>query len=120
MESMHQPMIDFTSCFNSQFTSSDWISSFFYNFMVWFCATWIFHLLHPSISGKMILKSLKIYGLMCLFFISVTAVYMNHYIDGIRTFYIYAMIDALITFSIVAIANGLLYPVFFRSPKIID
>ena len=119
MEPMHQPMIEYKDCFNSDFTNIDWASSFFYNFLVWFCAAWIFHLAQHSVSGNMIVKSFKIFGIALLFFISISAVFMNHYIEGIRTFYRFGMIDAVITFSIVALANGLLYPRFFR-PKSAD
>ena len=115
MGPMHQPMNEYPDCFNLSFTTIDWVSSFFYNYMVWFVATWVFYLTRNQVSGSYIVRSFKIYGIMCLFFISLTAVYMNHYVDGIRIFYRYAMLDALITYSIVALANGLLFPRFFKN-----
>ena len=39
---------------------------------------------------------------------------MNHYVVGIRPFYYWSMVDALIVFTVVALANALLYPRFFR------
>jgi hypothetical protein len=50
---------------------------------------------------------------MFLFFASVSAVYMNHYSHP-KDFYIYNILDGLVVFPIVAVANGLLYPRFFR------
>ena len=60
------------------------------------------------------MKSFKIFGLMCLFFVSVAAVYMNHYTDAVKPFYFFSMIDALIVFLMVALANGLIYPRLFK------
>ena len=59
------------------------------------------------------LRSLQGFGLMALFFISLAAVYMNHYTAPFRPFYAWSMVDALIVFTLVGIANGLLYPLFF-------
>ena len=39
---------------------------------------------------------------------------MNHYVAGIRPFFYWSMVDALIVFTVVALANALLYPVVFR------
>ena len=39
---------------------------------------------------------------------------MNHYTDAVKPFYVFSMIDALIVFSIVALANGLIYPKLFK------
>ncbi|MFI5176405.1 MAG: hypothetical protein ACHQKY_16215, partial [Terriglobia bacterium] len=97
------------SCFNIHFSTLDRTTSYFYNFVMWSTITWVFHLLHPGLRGSFIGKSLKVYGLMVLFFASVSAIYMNHYIHP-KAFYIYNILDALIIFPIVAVANGLLYP----------
>lgn len=115
MSPMHQPMIDFPDCFNNSFTTFDWTTSFAYNYMVWFCATWVFYIAHHQVTGSMIVRSFKIYGIMWLFFVSLSAVYMNHYVDGIKVFYKYGMLDAILTFSIVALANGLLFPRIFKA-----
>ncbi len=97
------------SCFNIHFSTLDWTTSYFYNFVMWLTITWVFHLLHPSLRGSFVGKSLKVYGLMVLSFASVSAIYMNHYIHP-KSFYIYNILDALIIFPLVAVANGLLYP----------
>ena len=97
------------SYFNTEFTAFDWVTSYFYNFMVWLAITWVFHKMHPVLSGNHLVKSLKVYALMYVFFASVSAVYMNHYRHP-KAFYLYNLLDALIVFPLVAIANGLLYP----------
>ena len=38
----------------------------------------------------------------------------SSYVAGIRPFYFWSMVDALIVFPVVALANALLYPRFFR------
>ena len=60
----------------------------------------------------MLVRSLKSYGLMALFFIALAAVYMNHYVEPIRSFYRWSMVDACIVFAVVAAANAYLYPWF--------
>ena len=114
MEPMHRVMPQYPDCFNNEFTQADWASSFFYNFMLWLSVVWIFHVAHPSVGGSYLVKSFKIFGLCCLFFVSLAAVYMNHYSTDIRTFYQYSMVDALILFSLLATANGFLYPLLFK------
>lgn len=99
------------ACFNLQFSTLDWATSFFYNFMMWLTITGVFHLLHPVLSGNFIMRSLKVYGLMFLFFASVSAIYMNHQIIP-KSFFVYSILDSLIIFPIVATANGLLYSHF--------
>jgi len=74
----------------------------------------VFHLLNPVLRGSIWLRSLKSYLLMAAFFCALAAVYMNHYVAGIRPFYYWSMVDALIVFTVVALANALLYPRFFR------
>lgn len=117
MEPMHAVMPKFPAVFNNEFTTNDFLISFFYNFMLWMTAGLIFHLTYRSFKGNMISKSLQVYGLLCLFFISLAAVYMNHYTEAVQPFYRYSMLDALIVFSIVGLANGLLYPLFFKESR---
>ena len=38
--------------FNSDFTTLDWTTSFFYNFMVWLVCVWAFHLMRPALQGS--------------------------------------------------------------------
>lgn len=113
MEPMHRVMPRFPEVFDTQFSGADFAISLGYNYMLWFTATAVFHLMHPALKGGMLLKSLKSFGLMCLFFISLAAVYMNHYTDAVKPFYFWSMVDALIVFTLVAVANALLYPWFF-------
>jgi hypothetical protein len=94
--------------FRTEFTQFDWITSYLYNFMVWLVVVWLFHLARPAIRGRDMIVSLEVFGLMWLFFASVSAVYMNHYSHP-RDFYLYNVADALLMFALVGAANGLLY-----------
>jgi hypothetical protein len=102
-------MAEHKTYFNTSYTTTDWITSYLYNFMMWFTAALVFHLVHPVLNGSWLHKSLKSFGLMYLFFASVSAIHMNHYSHP-KTFYIWILLDAVIAFGIVAIANALLYP----------
>lgn len=102
-----------SSYFNTAFTIFDWITSYFYNFMMWLTCAWVFVKMHPSVRGNYVVKSLKVFGLMFLFFASLSGIYMNHYSHP-KDFYLYNVLDGLIAFSVVAVANGLLYPRLFR------
>lgn len=94
--------------FNTRFTPFDWATSYLYNFGVWLCAAWIFHLARPALKGSDLVASLKAFGLGWLFFACVSAVYMNHYSHP-KDFYLWNILDAALVFTIVAVANGLLY-----------
>jgi hypothetical protein len=110
MEPMHRVMPDYPEVFDTEFSSTDFAISLAYNFMMWFAVALAFHLMHPSLPGGWMKKSLLAHAVMCLFFVSLAAVYMNHYTDPIRPFYAWSMVDALIVFTVVGVANGLLYP----------
>jgi hypothetical protein len=110
MEPMHRVMPQYPEVFDNQFSSTDFAVSLGYNFSMWFAVALAFHLMHPSLPGGWMRKSLLGYGVMCLFFVSLAAVYMNHYTDPIKPFYAWSMVDALIVFTVVGVANGLLYP----------
>jgi len=114
MEPMHRVIPLYPEVFDNDFSGTDFAVSFLYNFVMWLTAVWVFHLLHPVLRGNMLIRSFKSYGLMCLFFVSLAAVYMNHYTAAVKPFYFWSMVDAMIVFSLVALANGLLYPIFFR------
>lgn len=107
-------MEKFPESFNTNFNSVDFAISLFYNFMLWFTTAWLFHLAHPRLRGGFIVKSLKLYGIAGLFFCSLSAVYMNHYVAAMRPFYLFSMLDALLLFPLVALVNGFLYPRLFR------
>jgi hypothetical protein len=117
MEPMHRVMPMYPDVFNNDFSSADFAVSLGYNFMMWLTAGWVFHLLHPRLRGGFVIRSFASYGLMCLFFVSLAAIYMNHYTAAVKPFYIWSMVDAVIVFSVVALANGWLYPIFFRSAR---
>ena len=114
IEGMHSVMPEYPEVFNTEFSNADFMISLGYNFMLWLTATWVFYLSHTALRGSYIIRSLKIFGLMGLFFISLAAVYMNHFTEPVRPFYLYSMLDALILFPIVGVANGLLFPLLFR------
>ena len=113
MDPMHRVMPLYPDVFDTDFTTTDFTTSLFYNFMLWFTAELIFHLLHPVLRGPIWVRSLKSYMLMALFFCSLAAIYMNHYSDAVKPFYLWSMVDALILFPLVGLANGILYPWFF-------
>lgn len=94
--------------FRTEFTTWDWITSYLYNFVMWGVAAWVFHLLRPVLRGGNVVASLKSFALMWLMFAAVSAIYMNHYSHP-RDFYLWNILDAVIAFGTVAVANGLLY-----------
>ncbi len=94
--------------FNTSFTRLDWLTSYAYNFGMWAVATWVFHLLRPVLKGGDVLTSLKAFGIMWLMFAAVSAIYMNHYSHP-RDFYVWNIVDGLLAFGFLAVANGLLY-----------
>ncbi len=99
--------------FNTDYQAVDWITSYLYNFAMWFCFLVAFHVHHPHMKGHMVWRSLRVFGLMLLIFLSISAIYMNHYSHP-KDFYVWNMIDALIVLPLVALANGILYPFIFR------
>lgn len=117
MESMHRVMPDYPDIFDNEFSNADFARSLGYNFVMWFSALLGFHLMAPAIKANMLVKSFAGFGVMCLFFISLAAVYMNHYTAALKPFYIWSMVDAIIVFSVVALANAFLYPLFFRTAR---
>ncbi len=74
-------------------------------FMVWLSITWLFHIAKDGLEGGWVVRSLKLYGIAWLFFAALSGVYMNHYSHA-KDFYLFNVLDALIVFPIVAIANG--------------
>lgn len=101
-------MAESADYFRTEFATWDWITSYLYNFVMWGVAAWIFHLLRPVLKGGDVVASLKSFGLMWLMFAAVSAIYMNHYSHP-RDFYVWNILDAVIAFGTVAVANGLLY-----------
>jgi hypothetical protein len=97
------------SYFNTRFTQADWVTSYAYNFVMWLVAVIAFHLMRPRLGTGRFAPSLKGFGLMYVFFAAVSAIYMNHYSHP-RAFYVYNILDGLLVFGVVAVANALLYP----------
>ena len=99
--------------FNSTFTTVDWITSYVYNFLMWLSFTWLYFYIHRVFKGNHVTKSLKLYAIMLGVFSAVSAIYMNHYSHP-KDFYLWSIVDAVFVFPVVAIANGLLFPLIFR------
>jgi hypothetical protein len=113
MESMHRVMPLYPEVFDTEFTSEDFANSLAYNYVMWFAVALAFHLMHPSLPGGWLRKSLLGHAVMGLFFVGLAAVYMNHFTAPVKPFFTWSMVDAVIVFSVVAVANALLYPRFF-------
>lgn len=113
MPALFGAMEESRSYFNTDFTLTDWVTSYLYNFLMWLTIVWAFHTTQAGLKGGTIEKSLKVFGFALLFFLSVSAIYMNHYSHP-RDFYLWNMLDAVLVFTIVAVSNGMLYPWFFR------
>jgi hypothetical protein len=101
-------MEESASYFNSVFETFDWATSFFYNFMMWLSCAWVFHLMRPAIKGSDLVASFKVFGIMCLFFASISAILMNHYSHP-KDFYFWIILDGVLMYALVAVCNGLLY-----------
>lgn len=114
MEPMHRVLPRYPEVFDVDFSTTDFATSLVYNYLMWFWAAVAFHLLLPVLRGPLWVRSLKSYGLMAAFFISLAAVYMNHYVAAVKPFYVWSMVDALILFPLVGLANAVVYPWFFR------
>jgi hypothetical protein len=99
--------------FNWQFTTWNWFVHFFLDFMTWFLITLLYVKIEPVVHGHPIRKSLKVYGVMFLFFSTSSAVYMNQY-SRTGEFFLYTILDRLLLFGILAVANGLIHPWVFR------
>lgn len=113
MEPMHAPMSRYPDVFDTDFTRRDFTVSLGYNFAMWLVVTVVVHLLFPVLRGPAILRSLQGFGLMALFFVSLAAVYMNHYTGPMRAFYAWSMVDALLVFSLLGLVYGVVYPWLF-------
>ncbi|MBL7994403.1 hypothetical protein JNM05_03440 [bacterium] len=113
-DGMAESMLSSSAYFKNDFLASDWAASYFYNFMMWFVCVWLFHIARPDLRGSDLLKSVRLFGILFLFFASVSAIYMNHYSHP-KEFYYYSIADGLIVFAIVGAANGILYKYFFKN-----
>lgn len=117
-EPMHAPMTAYADCFG--FTMADLPLSHLFNYLLWFSTLLIFHLAQRAMAFHIMIRSLLIFGLVCLFHVSLTGAYMNHFNEGIRVFFRYAMLDALLIFGILGLLNGLAYPLLFKREMAVD
>ena len=99
--------------FNWQFSAWNWVVHFFLDFMTWFLISLLYVKMEPVVHGHPIRKSLKVYGVMFLFFSTSSFVYMNHF-SRPGDFFVYTMLDRLLLFTVVAVANGLIHPWIFK------
>jgi hypothetical protein len=99
--------------FNMQFSTLDWVTFCFYSFAKWFAVSAIYIKLDGVVHGRPLVRSLKVYGVMFVFFASVSAIYMNQY-NHPSDFYVYQILQGLLIFTLMAVANALIYPHVFR------
>lgn len=109
---MHEPMATYEDCFG--FTMDDLPLSHLFNYCLWLSVVLLFHLIRKSLEVKTIWASLIVFGICGLFFISLTGAYMNHFNDGIRVFFRYAMLDGVLLFGLLGLLNGWIYPLIFK------
>lgn len=88
VEKIGAAMAASSSYFNLEFSTADWVTSYLYNFVMWLMLTVFFHKTHPFLRGGMILKSLKVYVSTLVVFLSISAIFMNHYSHP-QDFYLY-------------------------------
>lgn len=94
--------------FNTVYDTFDWVTSYFYNFMMWLTCVWVFHLMRPAIRGSDLVASLKVFGILWVFFASVCAILMNHYSHP-KDFYFWIILDGVLMYALVGLCNGFLY-----------
>ncbi len=99
--------------FNTQFSTLDWVTYCFYSFVKWFSVSALYMKLDSVVHGRPLVRSLKVYGVAFLFFASISAAYMNQY-NHPSDFYIYKILDGLLVFTLMALANTWIYPLVFR------
>ena len=75
---------------------------------MWLVCVWVFHLMRPALKGSDFVASFKVFGIMCLFFASISAILMNHYSHP-KDFYFWIILDGVLMYALVAACNGLLY-----------
>jgi len=113
MEPMHTPMAAYPEIFKD-FGAADFALGFLFNFAMWFAAVLAVHLMWPALKGSAMVRAFKGYATMWLFFASLAAVYMNHYLAGVQLFYRWSIVDGMILFPLVALAHGFFYPMLFK------
>lgn len=113
MAPMHEMIPRFANAFDMNFSSADYAISLAYNFLLWFAAVLQFHLMWPALRGPMIVRSLMSFAASWLAFAGLALVYMNHFDDALKAFYLWSIVDAAILFPLVGLVNGVLYPMLF-------
>ncbi len=117
MSAMHQAMPLYPEVWDNDFSTRDFVISLGYNFALWFAVVLNFHLMAPGLKGPMLLRSFISFGVSGFIFISLAAVYMNHFIAESRAFFAWSIVDALILFPLLALANSLVYPLIFENSR---
>jgi hypothetical protein len=100
----------FPEVFDNHFSSTDFANSLGYNYGMWFAVALAIHFMHPNTEGGGLRKSLVAHAVMCLAFMSIALIYMNHFQGAMRDFFFYSMLDGPIVFTVVALGNAWLYP----------
>lgn len=113
MAPMHEMIPRFANAFDMNFSSADYAISLAYNYLLWFAAVLQFYLMWPALKGPMIVRSVVSFAVSWLAFAGLALVYMNHFDDALKAFYLWSIVDAAILFPLVGLANGVLYPMLF-------
>lgn len=108
-----QAMGESASYFRTEFQTMDWVTSYAYNFIMWFTAVVAFHMVRPQLTGSMMVRSLKVFVFFAVVFAAISAIYMNHYSHP-KDFYVWSILDAALVFPLMGLANGWLYPLLVR------
>jgi hypothetical protein len=114
-DKLNSIMTEGRELFNVDWTPLEHFYSVLYNFLGWLLITVLYVKIESVVHGHPVRKSLKLYAVMYMYFVSVSGIYMLRY-NHPSDFYLYMMLDRLLLFSIVAIANGILHPRLFRPP----
>lgn len=84
---------------------------------MWLATTWLYVPIESALKRNHGIRSLKLCGLAFLFLASVWAIYMNCNTQP-RDFYLTTILGNLIVFTIIAIGNGVEYPLFFFRQRV--
>lgn len=108
-----QAMGESASYFRTEFQTMDWVTSYAYNFVMWFTVVAAFHMVRPQLTGPMMVRSLKVFVFFAVVFAAISAIYMNHYSHP-KDFYVWSILDAALVFPLMGLANGWLYPLLVK------
>lgn len=112
---MFGAMAERPGVFNVDFTTGEWVTSYLYNFAMWGSVVLLFHMARPALTGGTVTRSFKVFGAALALYLALSAVLMNHH--EARAFWYWHLLDGVLVFPIVALANGLLYPRIVSSSR---